>query len=164
MSNPYSGAVASALRKSELLLAVEGAGSLESAAFNEAALLQLWRAYRAFLGELAFQLQLGVEPETASELDQRTRAAGKACAEVGELVELLAEPDSWLSQLHRGWLDIWHFSAAERAVQVGQAQNLIPLNNLSTTAPVVVDKVSLQRWRAALKELVQRHRAHTEEW
>ena len=164
MSNPYSGTVASALRKSELLLAGEGAGSLESAAFREAALLQLWRGYRAFLGELAFQLQLGVEPETASELEQRTRAAGKACAEVGELVGLLAEPDSWLSQLHLAWLDLWRFAGAERTVKTAQAQNFIPLSNLSTTAPVVLDEASLQHWRAALKELVQRHRAHTEEW
>ena len=164
MSNPYSGTVASALRKSELLLAGEGAGSLESAAFCEAALMQLWRAYRAFLGELAFQLQLGFEPETASELEQRTRAAGKACAEVGELVDLLAKHDSWLSQLQEAWLDIWRFSGANRAQPAEQAQNLIPLSNLSTIAPVVLDRDSLQRWRAALKELVQRHRAHTEEW
>ena len=164
MSNPYSGAVASALRKSELLVAGDGAGSLESAAFSEAAVMQLWRAYRAFLGELAHQLQLGVEPETASELEQCTRAAGKACAEVGELVELLAEPDSWLSQLHRAWLDLWRFDGADRAVQAQQASNLIPLSNLSTTAPVVLDETIVRRWRAALKELVRRHRAHTEEW
>ncbi|MBB3061459.1 DUF6586 family protein [Microbulbifer rhizosphaerae] len=163
MSNPYTGAVASALRKSQLLLEGEGGPALRQAAVQEGAMVQLWRAYRAFLCELAFQLQLGCEPESASELKERAVARGMACAEAVELLELLGDPGSWLSQLQAAWLQLWKFSGGRSEGNRG-GDNLIPLQNLSTAEIPVLNEELLQTWRGALEELVRRQRAHMEEW
>lgn len=163
MSNPYTGAVASALRKSQLLLEGESGPVLRQAAVQEGAVMQLWRAYRAFLCELAFQLQLGCEPESASELKERAAARGTACAEAVELLELLGDSGSWLSQLQAAWLQLWKFSGG-RSEGNGGNDNLIPLQNLSAAEIPALSEERLQVWRTALVELVRRQRAHMEEW
>lgn len=162
MSNPYTGSVASALRKSELLLAMEHSSRLQESALLEAAVLQLWRAYRAFLAELAYQLQLNSEPESAQALAERAGALGKTCSEAVELSELDADPDSWLAQLQAAWVHLWNF--APESGQHKAAANLIPLQNLSATDPVALSDERLREWHSALSELVRRQRAQSEEW
>jgi hypothetical protein len=167
MSNPYTGSVASALRKAELLLGAEASPGLQRAAVQDGALLQLWRAYRAFLLELSFQLQLGAEPETAAQLQQLAASRGKTSSEAGELLELLGDPGSWLARLRGAWEQLWRFnneSAAGNGGQRPQTGKLIPVQNLAVSAPVVVDEILLREWQSALTELVRRQRAQTEEW
>ncbi|WP_250462521.1 DUF6586 family protein [Microbulbifer litoralis] len=162
MSNPYTGAVASALRKGELLLSLEQAAPLQQAAVLEAAVLHLWRAYRAFLAELAYQLQLNSEPESAQALAERATALGKTCSEAVELSDLAADPDSWLSQLQAAWVQLWSFSAESRPHTA--ADNLIPLQNLSAPQPAALTETRLRQWHAGLAELIRRQRAQSEEW
>lgn len=163
MSNVYTGAVASALRKSQLLMEGENGAALRQAAVKEAVVLQLWRAYRAFLCELAFQLQLGCEPESASDLKERAADRGTACAEAAELLELLGDSTSWLSQLQAAWQGLWQFSGGRGG---GDRSNdyLIPLQNLSAPEAAALSDERLEEWRRALAELVRRQRAHMEEW
>ena len=118
MSNPYTGVVASALRKAQLTLhASESTGeagsqqALLETALQEAALVQLWRAYKAFLAEQGHQLQLGFrpggEPETAAALSQLVAARGKFSAEANELVNLAENPDSWFRAMESSWQALW---------------------------------------------------------
>lgn len=173
MSNPYTGAVTSALRKAQLLLdgpAPEGPSApLARTAAHEGAVLQLWRAYRAFLAELAFQLNLGSEPESAQALAERAAGRGISCGPAVELQELTASPESWLAQLQAAWVQLWSFSgdgASSTGPSAGGAQpvNLIPLQNLSAPGPVILSDEGLREWHTALRELVQRQRAQSEEW
>lgn len=162
MSNPYTGSVASALRKGQLLLETESAVPLASAGLQEAVVLQLWRAYRAFLAELAFQMHLDSEPESAQALAERARALGKTCGQAVELQELSADPDSWLARLQAAWVQLWSFSVEKNGTRP-QATNLIPLQNLSATGPVALSDGLLREWHSALSELVRRQRAQAEE-
>lgn len=164
MSNPYTGTVAAALRKSQLLLELAPAQGLQQGAVEEAAVLQLWRAYRAFLCELAFQLQLGTEPQTSAELARDVKARGQASSEAAELVALEEDPGSWLSGLQAAWQQLWQFSAAPPPGQAAEAGRQIPLVDLGSSPGVALDFALLAQWRAALAELVQRQRAHMEEW
>ena len=163
MSNPYTGAVASALRKAELLLKTGVADMPTRAAIQDAVVLQLWRAYRAFLAELAYQLQLGVEPESARALAERAGAVGKTCAEAVELCDLGANDESWLAQLQAAWVQLWSFSSEGGQRDAGRA-GLIPVRNLSASHNKVHDLETLDAWRRALAELVRRQRAQSEEW
>ena len=162
MSNSYTGAVASALRKCQLLLGIEGTAQLQHSALQEAAVLQLWRAYRAFLAELAHQLQLGSEPESPQALAERAAAAGKTCGAAVEMQELVKDPESWLARLQSAWVQLWSFSAEPG----GQARpaNLIAVENLSAAVPVVLEDSQIHAWHSALTELVRRQRAQSEEW
>ncbi|WP_323844062.1 DUF6586 family protein [Microbulbifer magnicolonia] len=161
-ANPYTGSVASALRKSELLLQAGGGAPLQRAALQEAAVFQLWRAYRAFLAELAFQLQLNAEPESAQALGERARAFGKTSSEAAELEGLAADPDSWLAGLQSSWVQLWSFSGETDRKR--ESANLIPAQNLSAPGPVQLTDDLLRDWHSALNELVRRQRAQSEEW
>ncbi|AMX02645.1 DUF6586 family protein [Microbulbifer thermotolerans] len=163
MSNPYTGIVASSLRKAALLLETENAAPLARTALYEAVVLQLWRAYRAFLAELAFQLQLMTEPESAQTLAECAQAAGKTCSQAVELQELLANRNSWLAQMQAAWRQLWHFSQ-EKCGDRPQGDNLIPVQDISASAAPVLNDSLLWEWHGALGELVQRQRAQAEEW
>lgn len=175
MSNPYTGTVASALRKAELLLQSLEAGEAESnplqqSALLEGTLLQLWRAHRAFLAEQGHQLQLGFkpggEPEAAHRLQELTAARGKFSAEVAELVGLEENPDSWFSAMARCWQGLWRPAgggAQESAANNG-VQTLIPLRQLDTNFSASLDRESLRHWHRQLNELVARQRAQGQEW
>ncbi|MEX2962132.1 DUF6586 family protein [Microbulbifer sp. TYP-18] len=162
MSNPYTGTVTSALRKSELLLAGQPAQGLQAAALREAALMQLWRAYLAYLAELSFQLQLGLEPQSAAELQQRLQASAKASGEVAELIALEEDSCSWLTQLQACWRLLWRPGKGNAGAQGGV--DLISTGNRAAANPESLNDDRLRAWHLALQELVQRHRAHTEEW
>lgn len=169
MSNPYTGTVASALRKAELLLLSEvEATALARTAFHEAVVLQLWRAYRAFLAELAHQLQLGegCEPESAQALAERAAASGKTCGEAVELQELGADGDSWLAGLQAAWVQLWNFTGEAgphyRGMETGG--QLIPVANLSSPRDMELNSTLLREWHGALAGLVRRQRAQSQEW
>lgn len=162
MTNPYTGAVASALRKCELLLGVEDSSPLQRSALQEAAVLQLWRAYRAFLAELAHQLQLGSEPESPQALSERASAVGKSCGEALEMQELIRDPESWLARLQASWVQLWSFSA--ETDRQARPANIIPVQNLSASGPAELEDGEIHAWHSALSELVRRQRAHSEEW
>ena len=147
---------------------------------QEGALLQLWRGYRAFLGEQAHQLQLGLGagalPESAQSLQGLVAARGKFSAEVGELVSLAENPDSWFFPMAAAWGGLWRSAAAAGKPASDGAippsppgvQTLIPLRQLEASsndvAPVIVDADRLMAWLRALTELVQRQRVQGEEW
>ncbi|MCK7597326.1 hypothetical protein M0G74_08585 [Microbulbifer sp. CAU 1566] len=172
MSNPYTGTVASALRKCQILLqSLDERGSTENpllqAALQEGALLQLWRAYRAFLGEQSHQLGLGtgVVPESAAALQSLLTARGKFSADVGELVSLAENPDSWFYPMAVAWIGLWKLPTSAGQGPDGGAgvQTLIPVRQLEDM-PVAVDPECLNRWLRGLTELVQRQRVQGEEW
>ncbi|WP_226661922.1 DUF6586 family protein [Microbulbifer aggregans] len=173
MSNPYTGSVASALRKSQLLLesAAEGAGAqapaLAETALLEGALLHLWRAYRAFLAEQAHQLGLGgAEPESAQALMKLVEAGRKASAEVGELVGLMENPDSWLRSMDYAWRGLWRLSSQASVARGGvpAVQSLIPATELRDPAEDVLSARKITFWHRSLTELVDRQRAQGQEW
>lgn len=163
MNNPYTGAVAAGLRKCQLLLESEQEGVLQRASLQEAAIFQLWRAYQAFLCELAFQLRLGAEPQSATELADLAAARGIPCTEAAELLELQKDPQSWLAQLQASWQQLWKFSADQESGKVESSQ-LISVKDLSVPEPQQLSNELLQIWRLALTELVWRQRAQAEEW
>ncbi|WP_295801985.1 DUF6586 family protein [uncultured Microbulbifer sp.] len=182
MSNPYTGSVASALRKCQLLLSAAAEGevaavppshpaALVHAATLEGALLQLWRAYRAFLAEQAHQLSLGAEPESATALLKLAAASHKASAEVGELVSLAENPDSWFRELEQAWRALWRFAAQQGGARAsgsvsgpGAVQNLIPSTQLAEAPAGPLSVERLEGWHRKLSELVARQRAQGQEW
>ena len=179
MSNPYTGTVASALRRCQLILQSREAEqgdplspeALYESALCQGALLQLWRAYMAFLAEQGHQLQLGFapggEPETAQALAQLVTARGKFSAEVNELVSLAENPDSWFRGLEAAWRALWYpagGSDQSSPTDASGAQSLIPVRQLDTRAPEALNRDTLGNWLRALSELIQRQRAHGQEW
>ncbi|WOX05470.1 DUF6586 family protein [Microbulbifer pacificus] len=175
MSNPYTGIVVSALRKSELLLQSLEVREAESnpllqAALLEGTLLQLWRAHRAFLAEQGHQLQLGFkpagEPDTALRLQEMAAARGKFSAEVAELVGLEENPDSWFNAMARCWQGLWRPAggAQESGAANSGVRTLIPLRQLDSSFSASLDSESLRHWHRQLNELVVRQRAQGQEW
>ncbi|MFI2810091.1 MULTISPECIES: DUF6586 family protein [Microbulbifer] len=165
MANPYTGSVAAALRKSQLLLESAPAGGLHQAAVQDAVVLQLWLAYRAFLCELAHQLQLGSQPESPGQLARDAASRGMSSSEAAELEALAGDPESWLAGIEAAWLGLWQFSGS-RASQgngAGSPAQVIPLRDLSrqSAAP---DLDALRNWRESMVELIRRQRAHMEEY
>ncbi|GAB2502735.1 DUF6586 family protein [Microbulbifer agarilyticus] len=183
MSNPYTGTVASALRKAQLLLGepqqVASGQPLLDTALLEAALTQLWRAYRAFLAEQGHQLQLGFaagsEPESAQALAALVSQRGKFSGDVTELVNLSEDPESWLSGLCRAWAGHWQLSTSAPAgpseasnATASGVQAMIPVRQLDnpSAGPQDADMTAdnLRQWYQALVELIQRQRAQSQEW
>lgn len=175
MSNPYTGSVASSLRKGQLLLeaVTEPAGAaapaLPETALLEGALLHLWRAYRAFLAEQAHQLGFaGVEPESAQALMKLVEGGQKASAEVGELVGLMENPDSWLRGMETAWRGLWRLSSQPSGRNGGNSvstvQPLIAVTELRDPAEGVLDVQKVTFWHRSLTELVDRQRAQGQEW
>ncbi|MFV8782457.1 DUF6586 family protein [Microbulbifer sp. SA54] len=175
MSNPYTGSVASALRKGQLLLEVVSGGAradappLAETALLEGALLHLWRAYRAFLGEQAHQLGLGAEPESARALKKLAEARQKTSAEIDELVGLEENPDSWLYGMAWAWKGLWRLSAQNPLADVGKAggaaaASLIPLAQLDEPRVDTLGAQKLTFWCRSLSELIARQRAQGQEW
>jgi len=172
MNNPHTGTVASALRKCQLLLVAiercEDNATLERQALEEGALLQLWRAYKAFLAEQAHQLQLAVTPESAEDLHRYAAAAQKVSAEVQELLNLAENPDGWFAGLQRAWRGLWQSAGSGSGQIAVSAQsptvNLIPMTEVKDAAPAPLTRESLQSWLRALSELVLRQRAQSVEW
>ena len=184
MSNPYTGTVASALRKCQLLVSAamdeevaamppSHPAALMHAAGLEGALLQLWRAYRAFLAEQAHQLNLGAEPESAKVLRNQALANQKVSAEVEELVGLAENPDSWFCQLEHAWRSLWRLSSqagARSSVERGGAggqgavQDLIPSVQVADSSGGGLSAEQLARWHQNLSELIARQRAQGQEW
>ncbi|WP_406827657.1 DUF6586 family protein [Microbulbifer sp. ARAS458-1] len=179
MSNPYTGTVASALRKAQLLLQssaeVDDTPLLE-ASLLEAAVLQLWRGYRGFLAEQGYQMQLGfaagAEPQTAQALANLVAQRGKFSGEASELVNLAENPDSWFAGLFAAWHKLWVLSAsgssghAQSTTSVG-VQSMIPVRQLDSAevAPEqALTRERVQQWHRSLSELIQRQRAHSQEW
>ncbi|KUJ84889.1 hypothetical protein AWR36_004430 [Microbulbifer flavimaris] len=165
MSNPYTGSVAAALRKASLLADLPPEGNLQAQALMEARLLELWRAYQAFLAELAFQLQLGGEPGSPGALAQMALSQNKGCGEATELQALLEEPGSWLSSLEAAWQSLWQFSA-DRGGQSKNAASpaLIPARDVGRRSVEALSAEQLEQWQSALTELIHRQRAHSAEW
>ncbi|MFA0811974.1 DUF6586 family protein [Microbulbifer epialgicus] len=161
MSNPYTGQVASALRKAQLLLQMTCETPLQRTALEEGVILQLWKAYKAFLAELSHQLQLDIEPESLQIIADSLEAQGRASNEVKELQQLGSESDTWLSQLLLIWSRLLSLSPSPEPIRKGA--NLIPLHNVASPVPLVVSAEVLQEWHAALSELVHRQRANLEE-
>ncbi|MBY6189200.1 hypothetical protein KUV22_02090 [Microbulbifer agarilyticus] len=183
MSNPYTGTVASALRKAQLLLGAHQQAANEQplmdAALLESAVTQLWRAYRAFLAEQGHQLQLGfaagAEPDSAQALAALVSQRGKFSGDVTELVNLSEDPQSWLSRLSGAWAGLWQLSLSTPAGPAGAAnvggsgvETMIPVRQLDNPsarpleAPLTAD--NLHQWHQALVELIQRQRAQSQEW
>ncbi|AOS97792.1 hypothetical protein AUP74_02390 [Microbulbifer aggregans] len=163
MSNPHTGSVAAALRKAALLADIEPDGNLQRQALDEARLLQLRRAYQAFLAELAFQLQLGGQPDSALALARLAESQGKGCGEARELLELLEEPDSWLSSLERAWAGLWDFSG-DANQQRASEPTLIPSRDLGRRPLEALNGQQVDHWQSALSEIIRRQRAHSAEW
>ncbi|WP_105104002.1 DUF6586 family protein [Microbulbifer pacificus] len=175
MSNPYTGMVASALRKTQLILqaqeveSVDGNRLLQSAQL-EGALLQLWRAHRAFLAEQGHQLQLGFrpggEPDTARKLQELVLARGKFSAEVTELVSLEENPDSWFSAMARCWAALWRPTSGgdQTSATGGGVQALIPLRQMDSIPAAGLDLENLRHWLSQLDQLILRQRDQGREW
>jgi len=161
MSNPYTGQVVSALRKAQLLLQLTSEMPLQRVALEEAAVLQLWKAYRAFLAELSHQLQLGFESDSLQVIADSLEGQGRASIEVKELQQLSEEPCSWLSQLLRAWTQL--VSVLSKPEAKHESPNLIPVHNLATSELVTISDEVLLHWHASLSELVRRQRANLEE-
>lgn len=176
MSNPYTGMVASSLRKAQLILQSleggEGDGNpLMQSAQLEAALLQLWKAHRAFLAEQGHQLQLGFkpggEPETAGKLQALVTVRGKYSAEVAELVGLEENPESWFAAMARCWLALWRPASGgsnQESAAGNGANTLIPLRQVDLISSVSLDRDNLRHWLQQLNQLVLRQREQSQEW
>ncbi|WHI46669.1 DUF6586 family protein [Microbulbifer sp. JMSA004] len=162
MSNSYTIHVTSALRKSQLLLQQPWDLPLQRDALEEAALMQLCKAYRAFLAEQAAQLQLGFEPESPQLIIDALGVQGRASAEANELSGLVGDPQSWLSHMLYAWEEQQKISVGADEKQ--QQVNLIPLHNeVAKPEFAPLSKELLLQWHRSLNELVVRQRAHLDE-
>ncbi|AWF81840.1 hypothetical protein BTJ40_13955 [Microbulbifer sp. A4B17] len=162
MTNPYTIHVTSALRKSQLLLQQPWDMPLQRDALEEAALMQLCKAYRAFLAEQATQLQLEFEPESPQLIIDALRGQGRASAEANELSGLVSDPQSWLFHMLHAWKEQQKISVV--AGDKKQQANLIPLySDVAKPEFAPLSKELLFEWHRCLNELVVRQRAHLDE-
>ncbi|WKD51330.1 DUF6586 family protein [Microbulbifer spongiae] len=163
MTNLYTGLVVSALRKCQLLLQLSGESALQNRALQEAALFQLWKAYKAYLAELANELQLGFEPESLQVVLDSLKSRGVVSSEARELSLLYADPDSWLSKLLQCWRKLQQYAPTPTMESARKGANLIPLCSMASPTSGALSAEILLKWHGALSELVRRQRASLEE-
>ena len=115
---------------------------------EEAALLQLWAAYRSYLNELGEMVALSVQVSSLTELMQQSHLV---TGEMKELEQLESNEFSWLAQLlgaagKLGW-------PLGRSSKANAGDNLIAVVNQQ-------DGGDLAYWYAELDKLIDRQRDH----
>lgn len=150
-------------------LALEALGKAErGGAMNAAALAQaereavLFHLYGALLGlchEIAgyYRLANPEAPDAQAFLTPEALAAAPN-PQLGELVELASNPDTWLSRLLREYRVLWLPPRTPRKVKQDVTQPLIQAISLDEEAPAVLGCDTLESWRQALKTLAIRFR------
>ena len=119
-------------------------------ALEEAAVLQLWAAYRSYLNELGEMVSLPIQVATLEELKQQARLV---TGEMRELEQLEDNEFSWLGQLlHAAGKLGWPGVRASQA----QNANLIAAVNQPDTGSLTV-------WYSELNALIDRQRDNRHE-
>ncbi|MBM97468.1 MAG: hypothetical protein CMI09_16645 [Oceanospirillaceae bacterium] len=119
-------------------------------ALEEAAVLQLWAAYRSYLNELGEMVSLPIQVATLEELKQQARLV---TGEMRELEQLEDNEFSWLGQLlHAAGKLGWPGARASQA----QNANLIAAVNQPDTGSLTV-------WYSELNALIDRQRDNRHE-
>lgn len=160
MANPYSSVVGRKLAYAKALLRLEAGGQgspVVQAALSQGALMHLHGAWLAFVREIAANYQLGDPGQiaSASALCEALKAVGKTPSEATELLDLEADPASWLSQLFALYRQINDLPSV--ATPVAPAEGVIQVTSIDTTM-VSADVATVQCLLDAFTELVDRQR------
>ncbi|WP_339898669.1 DUF6586 family protein [uncultured Gilvimarinus sp.] len=131
-------------------------------ALLEAALFHLYCGYNHYLRELCayYGVKSVASIKSASDAALALKRLDKQPAEMSEISELAARPDSWLSQLAAGYQACWASDSGADAA----ADNLIQVHHLDDQVLEALDESLLVQWLAQMQALVERHRQSTTEY
>lgn len=131
-------------------------------AYGESVLLHLYSAYHFYLRELA-ENNAVKNPSSINDLNGLTDALtelDRRPSELAELHQLLAHPDSWLTELLRAHARVFASPAKKTQQKVNSSDNLIATIELSSTEPEPSELrlEMLSEWLKQFGELVARQR------
>jgi len=131
---------------------------------REAALFHLYGALLGLCHEIAGYYRLS--DNSAPRAEQFLLPAmleSAPCPELGELVELAQQPDTWLAQLLSAYAALFRPPQAERKAKVDPAMPLIQAVSLEEETPPL-ERQTLEEWRQHLTALARRFRETLSEW
>ncbi len=142
------------LHLAKLALAAIDVDPAAETALAEAALFHLHVAYRAYLRELLDQIKLVLAADSAQQVAEHMHALQLHSADIDELANL-EQSGEWPAQLQVAYAAANNIVAAEST-----ASSVIALRDVTTQIDSGICSTWLQQFRA----LLQRQRAHAQEW
>ena len=158
----YAGLALESWRKAEQAQSLNALALIQ--AEREAALFHLYGALLGLCHEIAGYYRL--PDSTAARAESFLTPAVLSAApsqELGELVELVQSPESWLAQLLKAYVELFQPPQAGKKSKVDPATPLITAVSLDEEVELLAHQ-ELEAWRQQLKALAQRFRETLSEW
>ena len=153
----FAGLALENLRKAEAGEAVNAQALVQ--AEREAALFHLYGAVLGLCHEVAgyYKLAGAGAPRVDMLLSQSVLQASPT-PELGELLELAGQPESWLACLLSSYERLFQPPQAPKTAKVDPTLPLISAVSVDDDEPAVLMHAELEGWRQQLKKLVLRYR------
>lgn len=134
--------------------------------YQESVLFHLVSAYSSLLREIAERYQLDSESiTTLKDMVQAFETSGFDSPELSELIQLEANPDNWLHQLHSAYAGCWKAidksNTSQAASSLSEIQVMQVNPNHAGDAGVLIE---YQGWLAHMRQLVEKLREGMQEW
>ncbi|MFB9885661.1 DUF6586 family protein [Balneatrix alpica] len=134
--------------------------------YHESIVAHLFGAYHALLREIAQSYKLPPEQvRVADDLMALLESRGYEGPEYLYIQQLLADQNSWLSQLVRSYRACWR--AQEQREKASSSERLSEIHLVQVNPDHEEDgelQQQLQQWLGQLQQLVERCREQTQEW
>ncbi|QXH37382.1 DUF6586 family protein [Pseudomonas muyukensis] len=151
----FAGLALESMARAEQSQALNAQGLIQ--AERESALFHLYGALLGLCHEIAGFYRLPVAATVEQALAEEALNS-IAIPEVGEMLELVSQRETWLAQLLAAYADLFRPPVAKKTVKTDVTQPLIQAVSLDEPEPVALSRDALQAWRQDLKDLVRRFR------
>lgn len=153
------------LHLASLALAAIKASPAAETALAEAALFHLHVAYRAYLYEILEHSKIATVPHSAQQAAELLRAHRQHNADIDELV-LLEQSGAWPAQLLAAYAAASIATVPQLAANASLVANKKPVANKIALCDVTAqsDGEPCAFWMREFHTLLQRQRAHAQEW
>ncbi|MCO7520396.1 MULTISPECIES: DUF6586 family protein [unclassified Pseudomonas] len=151
----FAGLALESMARAEQSQALNAQGLIQ--AERESALFHLYGGLLGLCHEIAGFYRLPVAATVEQALAEEALNS-IAIPEVGEMLELVSQRETWLAQLLAAYADLFRPPVAKKTVKTDVTQPLIQAVSLDEPEPVALSRDALQAWRQDLKDLVRRFR------
>lgn len=153
----FAGLALESMAKAEQSQAMNAQGLVQ--AEREAAQFHLYGALLGLCHEIAgfYRLPQAGAARAEQLLDAEV-LAGMAIPELGELIELADNRQTWLAQMLTAYADLFRPPVAKKTAKTDVTQPLIQAINLDEPEQPALSRAELEQWRSNLKDLARRFR------
>ena len=146
----------------QLLAMVNDKNSHQTVALVQSVALQLYQAWQWHLRDIASTYKLA-DPELVTNSENLLallEADGKCPAEAVEMQSLVSDKNSWVSELHLAYAQLYQLPEIRKAEMDADRLPMIAVDSLSADGSHRVDWHSrvAENWLEKMNELVDRHR------